>query len=107
MTTLKKIIGERGKDYHEIWHAPTSPNERIKTGDGDRFIIFRNGLFVAPDETASAIVAQANKRDRYIPADPDQVRPIVCDECGLPWFSATAFSKHMRYAHGNRGVARK
>ena len=101
------LIGIRGVDFVDIWHAPESPNEMIRFDmSRDGFLRFRNALLVTRDADEQAVVKTAAQKGRYVAADPEQTRPLVCQLCSWPFYSIDAFTRHTRFSHTS-GMTRK
>lgn len=101
------LIGVRGVDFVGIWHSPESPNEMIRYDMArDGYLRFRNALLVTRDEEEQAVVELAAQRGHYIPADPEQRKPLVCQMCSWPFYSIDAFTKHTKFSHMS-GMTRK
>lgn len=94
-------IGERGKDFVEIWHSPEAPNESVKDPSRqEAYLRYAGGMFVARSATESEWMEQAGGNGHYIKADPEMTKPLSCEDCGTPWFSREAFTRHYKFAHG-------
>lgn len=102
--TIVDLIGERGKDFVEIWHSPESPQECVMIGR-DRLRCFRNATIVTKDEEEDAVIDRSADKGHYYRSDPDLVRPLVCDFCKWPFYSQAAFTRHTRFSHS--GTTRK
>ena len=99
--------GTRGKDFMEIWQAPTSPDEQIRVRT-DQFVRFTKGVLVTRTEEQEAVVEAASAQGKYLRSDPDVHKPFVCKVpgCKQPvWFSTDAFTRHTEFAH--TGLFRK
>jgi hypothetical protein len=108
MAKAISFIGERGKDFVDIWHSPDSPNEVVKTGDGETYLKFRGGLFVAKNDEEDAAIARAAKNGKYDRSDPNITEPFVCQMpgCNTIWFNQSSYTRHTRFAHTS-GMTRK
>ncbi len=99
MARAVELIGERGKDYVDIWHSPESPNEVIKYGAGNSFLKFRGGILVSRTEGEDAYIENAASKGGYTRSDPNIDEPFECLICGSLWFSQNAFTRHTKFAH--------
>jgi hypothetical protein len=100
------FIGERGKDFVDIWHSPESPNEVVKTGD--TYLKFRGGIFVAKNSDEDSAIERASSKGHYDRSDPEIIEPFACQMpgCNTIWFNQRSFTRHTRFAHTS-GMTRK
>lgn len=90
-------FGVRGVDFVDIWHSPESPNEGVMMGG--RITYFRSGMLVTTDPEVDFAIERAGKKGAYVRSDPKLTQPFVCELCGSPWYSQSAFTRHTRFAH--------
>lgn len=106
MSKAISFIGERGKDFVDIWHSPDSPNEVVKSDIG--YLKFRGGLFVAKSNEEDAAIEKAAVKGHYERSDPKVTEPFTCQfpGCSTVWFNQSSFTRHTKFAHTG-GMTRK